>query len=824
MGQQLRIKPRGLYTHPNQLSEVPEGALLTAENVVMDKESQAETRRGFSKYGTPFTLGMGDQFNKFTNFKDRILVHYASKLSRDSDGLGTWMDYTGSYDPPSGADKINFFESNQNLYLTTSTGIKKLDTLTSTPVAAGAPKALDGVGVTTGIAGFMTNNTQVAYRIVFGIRDANNNLILGAPSQRIIVVNSSGGTRNVSLTFSLPASITTDFFYQIYRSAMSAGVAIDPNDELQLVFEKNPTAGEVAALAVTFTDITPESLRGATLYTSPSQQGIAEANDQPPLAQDIATYKGHAIYVNTTSKQRYFLTLISVGGTGLVVNDTIKIGTTTYTGKAVENVAVGDFLVDTAGTPADNIENTALSLVRTINRFTTNTVYYAYYISGFNDLPGQILIEERSLGGAAYPIISNRGNAFNPVLPVAGTDQSSSNDRKMNGIYIAKPFQPEAVPIKNLFQAGSADKEITKVVALRDSVFFFKQDGIFRLTGEDLISFRIILFDNTAVLGAAETAKPFSNRVYCYTSQGVTSVSDNGVEVLSRPIENQLLPLAALVNFPTVSFGFSYESDRKYILSVPDTVDDSNAKKQYVFNLFTDSWTVFLINMSAGFVNSTDDKIYYGDPAVGYVYKERKNFNISDYADEEIPVVVTGSASLIVSLVSTAGLFAGYTLKQSTRETTILNIVNATDLIVSDDSLAWVAGAATVYKPIPVAVRMVPASGGNPGIMKIIREAEFYFRQAQFVSINAGFGSNFSTEPEYIEIFPTTSGPWGLFGWGSVAWGGGVPLLQPIRTYVPREKMRCHWLDVYLTHNRALSVMSFSGVNLVMEPMSERFK
>ena len=37
--QVLNLKVSGLYTNPNQFSEIPQGALSIAENVVIDKGS-----------------------------------------------------------------------------------------------------------------------------------------------------------------------------------------------------------------------------------------------------------------------------------------------------------------------------------------------------------------------------------------------------------------------------------------------------------------------------------------------------------------------------------------------------------------------------------------------------------------------------------------------------------------------------------------------------------------------------------------------------------------------------------------------------------------
>lgn len=820
----LKIKPTGLETYPNQLGASP-AALVRAENAVLDRDGVIELRRGLKSYGDALTFAADKKMNSFYEFQEKLLVSYDNKIAYDSDDAGTWVDYSGTFEPPTDAVVCRGVSENRNLYLATNAGVKKLEAVTSAFSTAGMPKALDGVASTTGGSGFMTNNTQIAYRIVWGIKDANNNLILGAPSQRIVVVNSSGGTRNVSLTFTIPSGITTSHFFQVYRSVMSSGVAVDPNDELGLVYEANPTSGEISAKAITITDVIPEGLRGATLYTSPSQQGILQANDQPPLCRDMATFKNHVFYVNTVSKHRYIFTLISVDGTGLVVDDTITINGMTFTGKASETIASAQFKVDTSGTLADNIEATALSLVKVINQYASNTTVYAYYLSGYNELPGQIMIEERSIGGSSFAVTSSRGNAFNPALPTSGTSQSSTNSTAKNGISISKQFQPEAVPITNVLYAGSADKDIIRIIALRDSVFILKEDGVFRIVGDTVSNFGVTLFDATVIVRGDETAVPFNNQAFFFSNQGVVAVSETGVAVVSRKIEADLFELSVLPNFKTATFAVAYESDRKYLLCTISGESESFPTQVYPFNVFTNSWMgPWPMNRSCGIVKQADDKLYMGswDQTSRYVKQERKSFTVDDFADEEIAVTIVSSADTTVTLSSTTGLEAGYKITQGSREAVITDVTDATTIEV-DDVESWAAGAAIAYKPIDVDLQFVTETAENPGILKQFTEFAGFFERAEFKALSIGFSSNLSPAIEDIETpTPPSEQPFGFGGFGDGTFGGGVPGVQPIRTFVPLEKQRCSWLNLHIRHQEALSRFAFSGYALQFDPMSER--
>ncbi|CAB4200039.1 hypothetical protein UFOVP1351_21 [uncultured Caudovirales phage] len=824
MSQALNLKLKGLYTHPNDLSEIPEGALAVADNVVFDKESIAEPRRGFSRLEHAFS-DQSYRANKLFQYQDKLIAHYSTdKLAYYDDATG-WQTYSGSFGhPDANLARIRSADAGSNLYFTTSTGIKVLDVYNGTPSSAGIPRGLDCQATTTGSSGFMTDDSQVAYRIVWGYRDANNNLIIGAPSQRGIATNSTGGTRDVSLQITIPAGITTDHFYQVYRSPMSADASTEPSDELGLVYEANPTAGEITAKTLTITDQTPEDLRGATLYTSPSQQGIAQANDEPPLAHDLVEWKGCLWALNTTSKHRAYLTILAVGGTGLVSGDVLTIAGTTYTGAASENVGTRSFAVVTSGTPSQNIADTALSLVRVINQNATNTSVYAYYLSGEGDLPGQLMIEERSLGGAAFSIIASaHGTAYNPQLPTSGTTVSSSNDRFLNGLFNSKLQEFEAFPLLNYRKLGSASKKGLRVIPLRDSLFILKEDGIWRGTGE-YPSFSFDPLDLTTKLIAPETAVVLNNQIYALTDQGVVSISDTGIQVVSRPIEISLLEIfgANLETLKNASFGVSYETERKYILFVPTTDADTYPTQAYVFNTFTSTWSRWDLAKKCGLVKTSNDLLYLGDAESHYTNEERKSYSFRDYVDEALEVSITAITDDQVTLLDVSEVAVGDVLYQSSSlYTQILAVDVLTKTVTVNVATAFALGTTTLLKGYECAVEWAPQTGGNPGLLKHFQEATLLFRNNYFPTAKIGFYSELSGSLEETDVSGVYGGLWGLFPWGGTAWGG-VQRPRNIRTLIPREKAWCSALSVRFAMRMGYATFLLQGLSIPFENISEK--
>ncbi len=888
--QSINLVAKGLYSSPNNLSGVPQGAYELADNVVINSKNLTESRRGQTQYGTTLTIGAG-QVNKLFNYSSSLLVNYSTKMAYDS-GSGTWVDYSGSYSPPSASYKIRSMEALRNFYFNSSTGVYKIDALASTPVLAGVVRALGGSSALTGTGGFLLNNSAVAYRIIWGYTDANNNLILGAPSQRLVVTNNSGPDVNVILTYLIPASITTSYFYQIYRSNGTAAYTDEPSDELQLVLQGNPTSGEISAKTFSVTDTTPYSLMRATLYTSPSQEGIANANTPPPYCVDMDIYKNCAFYGNIKQKQILSLALIAVDspafgyyvdasvgttnldpvltgiastanlragmkcvGTGIpttarilniasgtsvtmTVNatatatvsvefqDKVTIAGVDYFGGTSNDVTKNQFLVDISGTPAQDINTTAENLIQIMNTSSSNTTIYGYYISGIEDLPGQMLFEERAIGGNSFAATSTYGASFSPTLPSSGTTISSTNEEKQNRVLVSKNDQVEAVPTYRFFDVGSANFAIKKVVALRDGIFFFKDDGIYRLSGETFNSFTVNLVDNTVTLQVPESAVAFNNQIFFFSTQGICAATDAGVRIMSVPIEDTLLELSSdqFTNFVTTSFGVAYESARLYLFWTVTEEDDTYATQAFCYNSLTDTWTRWPLSRTCGIVNTGVNKLYMAIPDSGQIRVERKSFTTSDFADEQYSVTISSvDSSTQVTLASATNVVAGMTLIQDSRNAYIEEVNSTVLTITATPGLT--AAAAIVYTPIMNSIKWTPIDAENPGILKQFSECTFFFKNAAFREIDAGFSSNISPNEETVTIENFSGvGQWGNFPWGDQPWGGSLGGSAPLRTYVPRDKQRSSWLGISLTTNEAFTGFSLQGVSIVFNPMSTRFK
>lgn len=311
-------------------------------------------------------------------------------------------------------------------------------------------------------------------------------------------------------------------------------------------------------------------------------------------------------------------------------------------------------------TPSQQLEQVARSIISVINQ--QDTIVYGYYISGYNDIPGQMNFEQQAITGPAFYLSSNVGQEFNPTLPTSGTSVSSANEISPNRIYFSKIQQPEAVPLPNYIDIGPKDREIKRIIALRDSLFIFKEDGIYRLSGQTSDAFVVAPFDFSSQVLAADTAVVLNNQIYTFSTQGVIVVTDTGVSVISRPIENLLLKLIKQSpSYKTASFGVSYESDRSYLLYVPSEPGDKVATQCYRYNTFTSCWTNWSVTNTCGIVNFADDIMYVGAGDINFVEKERKTLTRMDHADREyiLQILLDGVVGNVIEVNSVSQVETG---------------------------------------------------------------------------------------------------------------------------------------------------------------------
>lgn len=897
MASDVKVQAAGLHTSNNPFSAAPPGAMARADNCVLNAQNVLEPRRGFE--GTTYNYGFGggsDRANVLTWFGSTLLVQYASKLAQDT-GVA-FTDYSGTYAVVSSTlGRMRFATAAGNLYFNCSDGQRVLDSLAGTPAKAGVPRALKLVATPNSSNGWQTPNTAVAYRVVWGIVDANGNVKLGVPSGRYVAQNylpvpigamtRTGGTtvtvtantplhpvqqlaagnsvtltpgeanfaagakvitgvpvlstftyaevganvsntvaqefqitRSQDLTLTIPSDVTTSHFYRVYRSEMSATADTAPSDELYLVYEGQPNNTDISNGYVAISDITPEAFLGdAAPWDANEGYGLVNTNERPPVSLDLAFWDSRVWYANCTQRHRLFLDVLGVGSpAGIQNNDTITIAGTVLTFKSAPAAAT-DVTLTSAYTAAVNIEVTAKDLIDVIN--SQISTVRAYYVSGENDNPGRILLEEKAIGGSAFTVTASRKTSFNPALP-----RTSDNNARANGLLFSKPGEPEAVPVVNEVLVGSRNDRILRVMPLRNALIVFKErEGIWTVTGSNgrYDAEKI----GVARLLANEAVCVFSDKVWCFTDQGETTVTEgSGVSVVSYNIDSDLVAITLLeqVNFYRYCFGVAQEGQRRVLAWFPhydystSGLSSTEPVQCYVYQSATKAFCRWTKQVNCAAVNPTNGLLTIGRADTNRVAVERASGTFLDYADETFAATISSVSGATVTMNTTAhGIEVGAVLESGGFSNGVayppfVTAVNGAALTMSSSSGLPGAGAITVWPAYPVDARWQPVTGGNPSLGKMTRRVTFLFNGCTAAAPSGVFNSEALTTESTVAL---TVQPSTLLGADSAVRTLPVSPLPP-------DAAQAAQLTVGFSVREALTQFKLHGFVVDYEPDTEK--
>lgn len=698
-----------------------------------------------------------------------------------------------------------------------------VDLTFSTPPKITMSQVASGSHSATAITAY--SGAQVAYRMLFGRveTDINGNKTTryGSPSAMAIATNTGGSSTNVTVTGTLPKNASDSItFVQLYRSAQTAGADITPLDQMNLCYERELEAADFTARVITITDEAPDSSLGIPLYTGTDREGILQANDPPPACWDMTVYRNLGLYANITQPSTLELALVAVGApNGIQANDVITIvsgsTTRTYTAKAAESAASREFKVYTTGTPSQNIADTTASLIRVIN-YDEALPIHAILTSTPDGAPGQFILEADLPYGTFTATVSAHASAFSPEL----TNLESDVNGVPNGVIVSKDGELESTPAANLLLVGDSSANILRIIALRDYAIVLKTDGVYKILGSTASSLSPAPFDSTTKIIGPDTAVQLNSGVWMLSNQGVVSIDDAGVNAKSPPIDNILNELVGteLDNINDLGFGVGYESDRKYILSLPANSTDPNTSTQYVFNYVTNSWTTWDRDLSTAFIHGDEGKLYIGVAGAtdGSISKERKTGTYTDYSDEDVSVTISSvTSSTEVVLADVSNVEAGDLLYIDSGTLSPITAVDAgSGAITLQFENSWSTGAATVKKAIRAVVKFKQVFGDNPAFCRQFPEGLALFKDARFNEATLQFATDFSPSLESVDLYGTLLNGWGLFPWGDGPWGG-TNYPKALRFLVPADKQLGSYISPRMIIKQAWSTWKFQGMSMM---------
>lgn len=503
------------------------------------------------------------------------------------------------------------------------------------------------------------------------VNSPNHGLLIG----QVIQFTTTGALPTglaISTNYTITSTTTNTFTIAVLTSAVGSGVHSYKIQPSSSVLIETTSDGAVTNSAAFNTGITISTIIEG-VGEDPSANKVLISQSLSPSIAIEETARSLVRVINRSSTSDIYAYYISG------VDDTP--GKMFFEGKSLSDLPIYLMTNDLiAGMSFSPDLSPKYSITQTITYSAPNTIFDLGFacpysigdtivISNTNTTPtinGVYIIKNKLGNTFTVATVANSGGTKFSVR-LASDSEYSSNEEQKHRIYYSKANQPEAVPILNYFDVGASDKKILRIYPLRDSLFVFKEDGLFRVSGEGT-PFVQSLFDSSCIAIAADSLGVSNNLIYIWTTQGISAVSEAGVSLASRPIDTEILEIASsrYTNFKTATFGVGYDSDNSYIVWTVASPNDVVATQAYRYSNLTSSWTKFDLSKTCGLVSYIDDRLYLGASDVAYIEQERKLFDRTDYADRQFNTLINPNsyADGILKLTTVSDIEVGDVIVQ----------------------------------------------------------------------------------------------------------------------------------------------------------------
>lgn len=571
------IKCVGLVTSGNELS-LPEGSLRQATNVNIDEKGVITPRRGFNDYGlaTGGSESLGNQAKQIIEYKDSIIRHYSNKLEYE-DSNGVFQTIVGSHSELRDGYRIKWQEANSNVYFTTDEGIKKLSAKNRASLNedmvenAGGLKSSYGEGtVVPTVGGFLTPNSKVAYRILYGKRDSSNNLIFGAPSSRFSVTNyskkvvrSEESTVTFSNTGGSPGSPLSNGDYIIYENSTGKYTIYCDTDETATEPKDGNTIGSTY-IKVDVSSAITDSVVAANIF----------ANDISNNIPNVTVTPGTSTFTITSTEEDNIEGLTHVSTT---TPDVIDIDTPTE--GAIDE---GDFAT--------------VKVTGVVPTGATTDYFYQVYRSRVLEAPEGFNIDDL-----------DAGDELNLVYEAALTEDDISNGEFSFEDTQTETFRNSSAPLytnqvtgEGILQANEAPPIALDVTLFRNSMFYANTKSRHKFT-LDLVSINDFVSGKTRLVIGNSTISRY------YTFVGQAQVTE--VELTTNPSAGDYL----LAN--------SANNKRKYAIYFGGTGDNPEVSGAFAVQVEIGSdATETASNIKDAFIDNVDFTVDSSTNTVIFTY------------------------------------------------------------------------------------------------------------------------------------------------------------------------------------------------------------
>lgn len=479
-----------------------------------------------------------------------------------------------------------------------------------------------------------------------------------------------------------------------------------------------------------------------------------------------------------------------------------------------------------------------------------------------------------NLGAGTYGAIhciQNNTVDGNPVTPGVGT-----RNVRPNRVYWSPVLEPECTTPVNWMDIGRADCEILRLFRFNDTLFVFKEDGLFKITGYDG-DFIQTQYDLGISLIGPYTVDSSMGAVFAFTHQGIIRITESTTQPVSAECIDDVLMKSVRTNTTSVianSFAIGYNDDDSWMVWVPSS--GSTMNQCYVYDGI--GWTERDDEAVFGTtgIDSTNDsdftKLYTSKSMVNWVTQERTSLSISDYADESFtalsgltltqdsPGSFTGTGHIDIAFGTSmpAGSgnignlnFVGSVLNVNctvggiaTKRKIIITGVSRYDYSTTtlavdfafttlDTAVSAMSAISPVELFLPIAsdFAFIPDDLGVPSAQKMVSDVSLILDRPLFTSAMVTAYSDLypagdsSQIKGHLDPSYNAESIWSTWSNGTqtpeIITRNALLSIRTLRTFIGRNAACCNIIELRIVHSVALESFCLVGHTFAFEPADE---
>jgi hypothetical protein len=525
-----------------------------------------------------------------------------------------------------------------------------------------------------------------------------------------------------------------------------------------------------------------------------------------PAGTEVVTASGTTVTVsqNALGNDTNFITLdwFELSHYDGSSTTTVKLYPAELGGVYADTIEEDEFTLSTSG----NVAGPQAMAVEFSERFETQGVVVSVFGDGVTT-PFQFFAEGSKANTVSLTIKCSRED-FTPDRIDDTTGKVATRSGSVATLAWSKPGEPEHCPPGYQQEIGAADRAIRRIIPTRDSLFVFKDDGVWRVSGYSPDTLQVDEYDRTIRIVHPDAACQWNGAVAAWTTRGVLIVSEGGVDDIGAPISTSLDEVAddVLATYESVghwqreAFMKGWQRGDSLMFGVVEDSGNDQIDMIYVLGQNTRAWTRWTTYWRLCGAAAVEPYFYIG----GSYGAAARVWRSGGGSEESFAITVTAVSG--ASITISAGAYEPQIGDVVSGGYHIIEVADDTRFTVHTSGMT--TGAKTVSSTPQAIIEWVAQAGDSPGVQHLWRQAVVSFGDQ-----NAVRGMEWSF---YTDRNKTPSTVYPAFEHTSSTESSRV------RAFIPRNARRGSRLYAQLTVGSEVPQWEIHAMSLLYEPKSPR--